>query len=122
MDVNLLGAVRTTHALLLLLHKAQHPRIVNVTSGLHHQRRPAAPGIPVAGPGLPRFKGGLEHAHIPVRACPVRLPRQCRRSWVHRHRTQQPHWHQHARAERRNDRAARPGNRRAQRSTLRLRR
>ncbi|WP_438490213.1 SDR family NAD(P)-dependent oxidoreductase [Streptomyces sp. S186] len=33
MDVNLLGAVRTTHALLPLLHKAQHPRVVNVTSG-----------------------------------------------------------------------------------------
>ncbi|QHC22792.1 SDR family NAD(P)-dependent oxidoreductase [Streptomyces sp. GS7] len=33
MDVNLLGAVRTTHALLPLLHKSQHPRIVNVTSG-----------------------------------------------------------------------------------------
>ncbi|MGW7487033.1 SDR family NAD(P)-dependent oxidoreductase [Streptomyces sp. NPDC054786] len=33
MDVNLLGAVRTTHALLPLMRKAEHPRIVNVTSG-----------------------------------------------------------------------------------------
>ncbi|MFE7314304.1 SDR family NAD(P)-dependent oxidoreductase [Streptomyces sp. NPDC057555] len=33
MDVNLLGAVRTTRAFLSLLHKARHPRIVNVTSG-----------------------------------------------------------------------------------------
>ncbi|SHM48938.1 SDR family NAD(P)-dependent oxidoreductase [Streptomyces yunnanensis] len=33
MDVNLLGAVRTTHTLLPLLHKARRPRIVNVTSG-----------------------------------------------------------------------------------------
>ncbi|MGH7881936.1 MAG: SDR family NAD(P)-dependent oxidoreductase [Candidatus Dormibacteraceae bacterium] len=33
MDVNLLGAVRMTHALLPLLHKARHPRIINVTSG-----------------------------------------------------------------------------------------
>ncbi|MFF0628825.1 SDR family NAD(P)-dependent oxidoreductase [Streptomyces sp. NPDC004296] len=33
MDVNLLGAVRTMHALLPLLHKAQRPRVVNVTSG-----------------------------------------------------------------------------------------
>ncbi|WP_189308460.1 SDR family NAD(P)-dependent oxidoreductase [Streptomyces albospinus] len=33
MDVNLLGAVRTTHALLPLLHKSHRPRIVNVTSG-----------------------------------------------------------------------------------------
>ncbi|WP_329330909.1 SDR family NAD(P)-dependent oxidoreductase [Streptomyces sp. NBC_01454] len=33
MDVNLLGAVRTTHALLPSLHKGRRPRIVNVTSG-----------------------------------------------------------------------------------------
>ncbi|MFF8791117.1 SDR family NAD(P)-dependent oxidoreductase [Streptomyces sp. NPDC015125] len=33
LDVNLLGVVRTTHALLPLMRKAEHPRIVNVTSG-----------------------------------------------------------------------------------------
>ncbi|WP_328385334.1 SDR family NAD(P)-dependent oxidoreductase [Streptomyces sp. NBC_00400] len=33
MDVNLLGAVRMTHALLPLLRKAEHPRVVNVSSG-----------------------------------------------------------------------------------------
>ncbi|MFE0379302.1 SDR family NAD(P)-dependent oxidoreductase [Streptomyces inhibens] len=33
MDVNLLGAVRTTHTLLPLMRMAEHPRIVNVISG-----------------------------------------------------------------------------------------
>ncbi|QIS10599.1 SDR family NAD(P)-dependent oxidoreductase [Nocardia arthritidis] len=33
MNINLLGAVRLTHALLPLMHKSASPRIVNVTSG-----------------------------------------------------------------------------------------
>ena len=95
-ETNVFGLVRVTHAFLPLLQKSAAPVIVNVSSGLASLTDLSNPeSYTHFYPGLsyPGIKDDDQRDHDPVRQGVPRHPDQRRRSGLHQHRPQRPHWH-----------------------------
>lgn len=122
-DVNVLGVIRVTNAMLPMLRRATSPRIVNVSSTV------GSLGLQTAGgAGRTALRRLLPHQDLPQRPHrPVRQgarrrghPRQCGLPGLRRHRPQRPPGHAHARAGRRGlPRPRDAARRRADRDVLR---
>jgi NAD(P)-dependent dehydrogenase (short-subunit alcohol dehydrogenase family) len=86
--VNVFGPIRVTHAFLPLLRAADHPRIVNVSSGAGSFHRILDPGTvenAVTLPVYPATRGSADHADGAVDAGAAGHPGERGRSRPHRH-------------------------------------